>query len=482
MGVQTQGVYTRAVKGSVVNAATSIAELALGFGGSIVLARILDPVHFGIFAFAMVFVAVFDGLSSFQTQSYVIQSKENVKRTMSVGFTVELIAAAAAVILLLLTSPHIFRALGRSEQVLLTQVFAFWILVRPFRVARVAFIKELGFVQVSVALLAGIIVGTSLKIGLALTGWGAWSLMIGTIAVTVVECAIVWSVVPCRPGLSLDRGILWDVIRFGTPLLILTLLLQVWTKIGDFMVGNLMDDYGLGVYYLAYRIPFFMMILGQSVVQTAFPALSKAENRDQLTKGFQLTTKMTFMLFCLPVAVCVVWAPEMITLLYGERWLPAAEPLRIFVLIPLAHFTVVHFGDLHKTQGRTKEPMYVMLGQVIFVAPVGYLLLNAFGLRGIAVAILAAEIAPLPLISWMVNRFVTMNYFLVLWRTATVAGTALVLGVLLKDLAGGRVWAMVLIMLMQCVLYLIGITLVEREDVGRVRSEVWNILKRRAGL
>lgn len=465
----------------MINGITSITELAIGFGASVILARTLNPRDFGIFTFAFIFVAVFGAFSSFQTHSYVIQSKERVKKTLSVGFTVELIAAVVLVILLELTSPHIFRALGRAEQVTLTQVFAILILLYPFRVVRAAFVKELRFVQISLALLAGLVVGTSLKIGLALAGYGAWGLMIGTVAVVAVECAIVWAVTPVRPSLSLDREILPDVIRFGVPLVVHTLLLQVWMKMGDFMIGSILDDYWLGIYYLAYRIPYFMMVLGQSVIQTAFPALSKAETKNQLTKGFRLTTKMTFMLFCMPVIVCVVWAPELIKLLYGARWLPAAEPLRIFVIVPLAHFTIIHFGDLYKTQGRTKEPMYVILGQVVLLAVLGYFCLKAFGLIGIAVALLVTELAPLPLISWMVNRFVSMSYISTLWRTALVAVASIGLGLLLRELAGGRVLALGLFVPIQCVFYLGGVVLFEKEDLGRLAAELWNILKSRIG-
>jgi lipopolysaccharide exporter len=479
LAVQTQSIYTRAIKGTVINGITSVIELLIGFGGSIVLARTLNPRDFGIFAFAFIFVAVFGAFSSFQTQSYVIQSREQVKRTMSAGFTVELVCAVVVVILVELASPLIFKALGRSDQVVLTQVFAVLILLQPFRVARAGFVKELRFLQVSIALLAGLVVGTSLKISLAIAGWGAWSLMIGTVAVVAVECAIVWGLTPVRPNLSFDREILPDVIRFGMPLVVTTLLLQVWSRMGDFMVGSVLSDYWLGVYYLAFRIPYFVMVLGQSVIQTAFPALSKAETKDQLTKGFRLTTKLTFMLFCMPVIVCVVWPSELIELLYGARWLPAASPFRIFTIVPLAHFTVIHFGDLYKTQGRTKEPMYVMLGQVVILAVLGYFLMKAFGLIGIAVALLVTELAPLPLIVWMVNRFVVINYISVLWRTALAAGASIVLGVMLREMAGGRILAVGLAAPIQWAFYLLIVIVLERKELERLMNELWELIRSR---
>jgi len=481
LAVQVESIYARAVKGSVVNGITSLIELVIGFSASIILARTLNPADFGAFTFAFVLVAVFGAFSSFQTHSYVIQSKERVKRTMSVGFTLELIAAVIMVILLEFMSPHILGALGREDQVPLTRLFALFILLNPFRVARAVFIKELRFVHVSAALLLGLVVGTGLKIGLAYFGWGPWSLMVGTLAVVAVECADVWSVTPIRPSLSLDREILPDVIRFGLPLVVLTLLLQLWIRMGDFLVGSVLDDYWLGMYYLAYRIPYFLTVLGQSAIQTAFPALSKAETKEQLTRGFRLTTKMTFILFCVPVVVCVVWATDLIAFLYGHRWLPAAAPFRIFVIVPLAHFTIIHFGDLLKTQGRTKEAMYVQLGQVILLAVLGYFCLKAFGLIGIAVALLLAELAPLPLISRLVNRFVSISYVSVLWRTALVALVSIGIGLLLRELAGGRVLAMGFGIPIQCAVYLAGIVLLEKEDLGRVLNELRELLKSRLG-
>lgn len=462
----------------MVNAVSSIAQLAIGFGGSVVLARILDPADFGVFAFAFIFVAVFDGLSSFQTQSFVIHSKEDVRRTMSVGFTVELIAAAAAVAILLLTCPILLKAFDRAEQVLLTQIFAAMILIRPFRVARAAFVKELRFVQVGVSLLAGLVVGTALKIGLGLSGFGPWALMVGTVSLVAVEVTMMWALSPVRPGLSLDRDLLGPVLRFGAPLVLATLLIQVWTKMGDFMVGGILGDYWLGLYYLAYRIPYFLIVLGQSVVQAGFPALSKAKDRAQLTRGFKLATKMTFMLFCIPAVVGVVWAWELIDLIYGEKWVGAAAPFRVFVCVPLVHFTLVHFGDLYKTQGRTREATFVLLGQVAFMGVAGYLLLSEFRLMGIAFAVLAAEIAPLPIISRLVNKYVDISYIGLLWRPALVAAASVAVGLLIENLLGRGVWDMIIGAAVQVAVFVGGIAVLEKKDVGRVTSELWTLLKK----
>lgn len=480
MEPQSQSVYSRAVKGSVVNAVSSVTQLAIGFGGSVILARILDPADFGAFAFAFVFVAVFDGLCSFQTQSYVIQSKEDVKRTVSVGFTVELIASIISVAVLVLTCPIFLKAFDRTEGILLTQIFALMILIRPFRVARAAFVKELHFVQVSVSLLTGLAVGTALKIALALEGYGPWALMVGTLAAIAIEVVLMWALTPVRPALSLDRRILGPVLRFGTPLVLATLLIQVWTKMGDFMVGNLLDDYWLGMYYLAYRIPYFLMILGQSVVQAGFPALSKARDPAQLARGFKLATKMTFMLFSVPAVIGVVWAWEIIDFIYGAKWVGAAMPFRIFVCVPMVHFTFIHFGDLYKTQGRTKEATYILLGQVVFLAVAGYFLIQEFRLMGIAMAVLVAELAPLPLVSRLVRRYVEINYISLLWRTALAAVAAAAVGLALERNMGRGVGDMLLAIFVQLAVFAAGIAVLEKKDVGRVLSELWSLMKRQA--
>jgi lipopolysaccharide exporter len=480
LGPERQRLYTRAVRGSVVNAVSSVAQLAIGFGGSVILARILDPADFGIFAFAFIFVAIFDGLSSFQTQSYVIQSKEDVRRTVSVGFTVELIASVVVVAILILTCPVFLKAFDRAHQIVFTQVFALMILMRPFRVARASFVKELRFVQVSLSLLMALAIGTTLKIALAWQGYGPWALMIGTLAVLAVEVVVLWALTPVRPTLSLDRSILVPLLRFGTPLVLATLLIQVWMKMGDFMVGNILDDYWLGMYYLAYRIPYFMMILGQSVVQAGFPVLSKAKDPAQLSRGFKLATKMTFILFCAPAIVCVVWAWEIIDLLYGQKWIGAATPFRMFVCVPLVHFTLIHFGDLYKTQGRTKEATFILLGQVLFLAVAGYFMLQEFRLMGIALAVLAAEIAPLPIISRLVNRYVDISYIGVLWRPALVAAVAVIVGLLIENSLGRGAWNMVFGASVQLAVFIGGIVVLEKKDVGRITSELWKLLKRQA--
>jgi len=478
LGSAKQSIYSRAVKGSVVNAAASIAQLAVGFGGSVVLARLLAPEDFGAFAFSFIFVALFDGLSSFQTQSYVIQSKDDLRRDLSVGFTVELIAAAASVVLLVALSPLLLGGVGRRQQVLFTQLFALMILLRPFRVPRAAFVKEPTFVEVGLALVAALAAGTAPKIILAAQGFGSWALMIGTVAVPAVEVAMIWALAPVRPRICIAPDVTRRVLAFGGPLVLATLLVQAWGKLGDFMVGNVLGDYWLGMYYLAYRIPYFMMILGQSVVQAGFPALSKARDRDQLTRGFKLATKMTFILFAAPAAVCVVWAWEIIDFIYGDKWVGAAAPFRIFACVPLVHFTLIHFGDLYKTQGRTKEATFVLLGQVIFIAAAGYFLLREFRLMGMAFAVLAAELLPLPVISRLVRKYVDIGYVSLLWRPALAALASSGLGLSLERLVGRSVGDMILGAAVQLAVFAGTVSALERRDIGRIAAELWRVLKR----
>jgi uncharacterized membrane protein len=107
-------------------------------------------------------------------------------------------------------------------------------------------------------------------------------------------------------------------------------------------------------------------------------------------------------------------------------------------------------------------------------------MLQEFRLMGIAFAVLAAEIAPLPIISRLVNRYVDISYVGVLWRPALMAAVAVAVGLLIENSLGRGAWDMVFGATVQLVVFIGGVAVLEKKDVGRITSELWKLLKRQA--
>lgn len=465
-------------RATAVVASATVVRYSLRFIASVVLARLLSPEVFGSFALIALLYGTFSLFSALQTEGIVIQSGDQPKRILAVSFTLELLLSVVCCAAMVVTAPLLLTALGSPELAPYAQVLALGLLFNPFLLFGAFAVRELDFRKVSIASLVSIALGVATKVGLAATGFGIWSFILGALVAGLTEAGALLLMVPQKVRLQLDWDVLKRILCFTLPLTLAAILSYVWWNVDDLMVGGLLGSAQLGFYYLAFRIPDYMYKFGVGSCQALFPAFCRAENREHLRNRFMLASKYSALIFFLPCAVALAFGQEIIRLVYGEKWLPAARPFQVFMVVVAFRLTTWHWTNLLKSQGRTREPMYAGVIYTSFVGVVGYFALRSYGLVGIAFAILASEIIFFPLVVHWVRTVIDVDYRQILLGPLTALGVTTVVGLALApQLAGSSIGAVCGILL-QTLTYFLLCRALERPMLGKMQYDLLKVLRK----
>src|SRR5438874_1505526 len=167
------------------------------------------------------------------------------------------------------------------------------------------------------------------SIGLAIAGFGAYSLVLGYVIGELALSVTMWVLVPWRPRLRLERRQLTPLLGFGGALTGVDVFAAIQSNADYVFVGRVLGTAALGVYTLAFRLPDLIINNLTIVASTVlFPAFALVE-REALRHAYLTTIRYTVML-ALPLAVgLAILAEPFILAAFGEKWRGAVAPMQV---------------------------------------------------------------------------------------------------------------------------------------------------------
>jgi PST family polysaccharide transporter len=202
----------------------------------------------------------------------------------------------------------------------------------------------LAFRSLALRSLIAVAVGGVVGIGMALGGYGVWSLVARELVVAGVNVALLWRVGDWRPGRRVRRVYLRDLASFGTKVTGINVVTFFSRRADDFVIGRFLGGAALGYYDIAYRILLTMTRLLTGVTgQVTLPLLARVkEAPDRLRAGYYGVTQMTSLVALPAFTGAAVLAPHLVPLVFGSKWLPSVPAMQVLALVGILH-SVHHF-------------------------------------------------------------------------------------------------------------------------------------------
>jgi O-antigen/teichoic acid export membrane protein len=191
--------------------------------------------------------------------------------------------------------------------------------------------RELRFGTLATAEVAAEFAFLITALGLLWTSLSSWSLMAGLTARIATRALFLLIAAPRLPRTWPRFAALRDLHRFAAGVWGGNLLSTISANADYILVGRLLGASALGFYMLAWDLLRFVPDRLYKVAgRVAFPAFCLLQDDDaKLGQGYRNFLEYIAKVV-LPVAACAaVAAPELIGTVYGARWLPAAQPLRM---------------------------------------------------------------------------------------------------------------------------------------------------------
>jgi teichuronic acid exporter len=394
----------------------------LALGGGIVLARALEPAAFGLFAVATFVVGLFTMFTELGFGAALIRKPGMLHpKELNTFFNFQLVVVSILCVALILLAPLaglVYKGEGITWIIRALSVSLFLTSLRS--VPLVISERNLAYGPVALADVSGQVAYWLVAVGMALAGFGVWSLVTALLSSGLVGTVLLFWRTGWRPRLEFDLSLLRANMRFG--------LLYQGQSVAHFAKDMMMASLGGAVYggtavgYLAWarQLALFPLQLTTLVSRVSYPALSKLQN-DPKAFGelVEITLRWTCRLVFPAFAVLIGLAPQIIQYIYGPKWFPALPSLY------LLYFTVilgVGTGGLLPalySVGKAGAALRISVGWALLTWMVALgLVWMGMGFEALAAANLLASVFALTKIVIEVRRLGNINLLGSVWLPA----------------------------------------------------------------
>jgi len=232
-----------------------ISQKALSFITFVILARILEPSVFGLFALAFV---VIDGLGMFQSlgiDSALIQRKDKIEKAADTAFFIFPVVGIILFLVLYFFAPFASIMLKEPSLTPVIRVLGLFYIIKCFsRVPSTLYVKNLDFKTKTLIEITADLFYSITAVILAINKFGVFSLVYAYLLKQVIILIGFWRFCPWRPRLEFDWHIAKELIHFGKFIFGASL---IWFLVGNLdraIIGRLLGTAMLGYYALAFNI------------------------------------------------------------------------------------------------------------------------------------------------------------------------------------------------------------------------------------
>jgi len=311
--------------------------------GGIYLARMIDPEIFGRVGLTIALVGFITMASMWGFLAALLQRSGSIRDNMeyiNTLFTIDFLISSATVVVLFVVA-FVF-----------PQKFGFILAIMALSKAPMMFTelhrailsKEMHFHNIFVIHFVSMFLSIIFACFMAYRGFGLWALVAKYCVENICIGLFSFMVVPYRLKFSLNREMAKDFFRFGKYAIFSTFLEGSYKRVDRISVGSLIGSAALGFYQRAHSIASYADTLFWNAVSAVFKSLfgNLKDDRLRLSKIYNLGSAFFFRVYLLIFLWLGVFMPEIITIVFGEKWLPTVPVFRIlipfFILKSLRNF------------------------------------------------------------------------------------------------------------------------------------------------
>ena len=228
-----------------------------------------------------------------------------------------------------------------------------------------------------------------------------------------------------RFRLGFDREILSKMMRFGIPVTIAGMSYSAFQQSGILILTYFGTLTEVGLLNIALPTSSLLISLSASVAYVIFPLASElwAQGfKDHLREGMKLLYKYAFIVILPLSLVMIAFAPLIIGLLFGEKYLSAAPALVVLSIGTIFWIIAnINFNFLAGI-GKSSESMKVILGMTLASIALNAVLIPFFGLMGAVWSIVAGYLFALLSSIAIMRRHLKVDVPLAFWLKTFFVG------------------------------------------------------------
>ena len=343
------------VHGAMFTVATRWVDRLIGLISTLVLARLLVPEDFGIIAMASLVIALADVVFDLGVHVTLVQNQAPLQEDFDTAWTLGMIQSAVAMVVLYLCAPFAAQYFHEPRVENVIKILGVALMATGLEnIGVVNFQKDMRFGKDFLFRFTKRFSGFAATIVCAWVLRSYWALVIGTLVGRLVGVACSYWMHPMRPRLSLAR--VREIMGVSQWLLARTTGDYFENQLHRMVVGRRDSVAALGTYTLAGDISAMPSTeLLMPINRVLFPAFVAVKDNPEELKRVFLLAQGVQSLIAIPASVgLALVAPELVTLMLGEKWLMAVPLVQILALAYLAEAMLSSAGYLMITLAQVK--------------------------------------------------------------------------------------------------------------------------------
>ena len=343
-----------------------------------VLARLITPEEFGVVAIATVLIAFLTIFSDLGLGAAIIQRQDFGKKEYDSIFSFSIYLGIILSVALFLSSPLLAAFYNSLPLKIICQILAITLFFGSINMVPNAIIsKQKRFKFIAQRTLFFQVFGGILAIIAAFYRWGCYALLIPILLSSVGSFIVNYRQYPLHFNVVLNFSPVKSVFSYSSFLFIFNVVNYFTRNLDKLIIGRFFNMQLLGYYDKSYHL---MMLPLQQITHVITPVMhpvltSLQNDIPQMARDYAKILKLLATIG-FPLGVFLYFSStNLITLVYGEQWLPAVPVFKILTLSVPVQMLIATTGGIFQASGRTDWMFYAgtfhsiitMLGFVLAV-------------------------------------------------------------------------------------------------------------------
>jgi len=379
--------------------AEQVLRIFAGLLVGVYVARYLGPEKFGLYSYALAFVALFASVAKLGLDGIVVRDLVNTpeKRDQYMGtaFWIKLVGAILAAIVITVV---VVMTENDYTTKLYIGIIASGLIFQSFEVVDFYFQSRVLSKYVSICKISQLLLSSLLKLYFVSVNADLfWFVLVSVIDQASLAAALAYAYSKQKHDVfytKFDKGVARELLISAKPLIISGIMVSVYSSIDRVIIKEMLGVREVGLYVAATGLVSALYFVPMLIANSLFPAILNAKQQSEEIYNKRMALLYKYILpFGLLVCLAVTFfAAPIINLLYGENYSDSSMVLQIYIWnFLLICFSAIFGKWLLAENQQHVSPLLTFIGMVLNVIS-NLVLIPLFAVRGAALAAVLSQL------------------------------------------------------------------------------------------
>lgn len=330
----------QALSGFLWSALQIIGTQGLGLVFSLILARLLLPEEFGLIAMLGIFMGIGNTLISSGLTQSLIRTENLDEEDYATVFYFNLVGSILVYVIIFFAAPLIALFYNQPVLSLVVRLYSITFIINAFAAVQTTRLtKSLDFKTQMKVSIPSLILGSTVGVAMAYSGYGVWSLVWSAIVQALASTIQLWYWAKWKPIWAFNMQKFKYHFNYGVKLMFSGLLEIVFINAYVIVIGKYFAPAQVGYYSRANTLSMLPVGLINTVVtRVTFPLFSSIQNEEERLRNMYIKIMQMVIFLIAPILVVVaVLAEPLLRFLITDKWLPAVPYLQILCITAIMY-------------------------------------------------------------------------------------------------------------------------------------------------